>query len=74
MGTWNLRVIEDNTKPDDKIYFVAEIFYDDDGEMYAYTCDKGVNLLGETYEDLKKYYEMCKEAFQHPVINIKEFD
>jgi len=71
MGCWNLRVIEDDRNEDDIYYFVAEVFYNKDNSFWGFGR---VEMGHDTYNDLKEYYEMISEAFEHPAINIKEFN
>ena len=71
--SWNLRVIKNDADEKNEFYFIGEVYYSKNGNLRGYTHSKGVNLLAETESELKKYYEMCAEAFTKPTLNLGEF-
>ena len=72
MSYWNLRVIENKEDPKNTYCYIAEVYYDDDGNYNGYTHNRGVNLLADNLVELKEYYKMCAEAFEYPIIQEKE--
>lgn len=70
---WNLRVIHDDRDTENPFHFVAEVYYDGDGNYNGFTHEHGVNMLSESREDLKSYYDLVADAFNKPTIHISEF-
>ncbi len=56
MSYWTLQIIY-HDKEKYPWYGVHEIFYNDDGSIYAYTED-AMDVTGETVEELKEYAQM----------------
>ena len=50
-------------------YGVVETYYNDDGEI-ALTSENFIEPYGETLEELKTSFNMMKEAFDKPVIDL----
>jgi len=71
--SWNIRIIK-NTNLEIPYYFIAEVFYKNDGSLNAYTKEPGITLEDDTYTGLKEYYKLISEAFEKEIIDIKEFD
>ena len=64
---WNHRVIKAVDNNGEESYSVREVFYNNDGTIYAYDSDP-VDLTGETMEDLKQYLDWCYKSLDTPVL------
>lgn len=70
--TWNIRVVRDRYDNGDEFYSLREVYYDDDGNVTAMTADAGINIEGETYEDLAEYLSWCVIGLSKPVLDPAE--
>ena len=48
---------------------ICEVYYNDKGEI-TFTSENFIEPYGETLEDLKTSFNMMKEAFDKPVIDL----
>ena len=70
MGHWNYRilaeVVEDHTE-----YFVAEVYYNDKGDIRAWS-DRDLNVLSgwDKLEDLQLTAKQVHEALERPVLRV----
>lgn len=71
MSHWNHRVIKkvykQGTDEEDVLYGIHEVFYNDTGEIYAYT-EQPIDLQCESVEALREYILWCLDAFEIPII------
>ena len=67
MGHWNHRVIQETLKNGDNWFSVREVYYNDDGSIYAYT-EEASKADGETIEGVKEYLKWCLNALDKPIL------
>jgi len=68
--TWNHRVIRrtyEGTDYQEIRYEIHEVFYNDDGSIYAYT-EESIEPSGETLKELKQDLKWMKKALEKPVL------
>ncbi len=70
--TWNIRVVRDRYTDGTEFYSLREVYYDDDGNVTAMTADGGMDIEGETYEDMVEYLSWCVIAVSKPVLDPAE--
>lgn len=54
-------------------YGIVEAYYNDKGEV-TFTTERFVNPYGETLEELKSSFEMMKEAFDKPALDLDNIE
>jgi len=65
--SWDHRVVR-QTLPDGSYWYsVREVFYNDDGTIYAYT-ENPVNISGESIEDLREYIQWILHCTSEPML------
>jgi len=67
MSHWNHRVVKEITQDGNEWFTVREVFYNDDGSIYAYTEDP-VKIAGESIEDLRKYCQWVLNCLDKEVL------
>lgn len=67
---WNYRIIKEDIESGNSVFSIGEVYYNEDGSLMGY-CERV--CVGDDLEDLRKGYELMKESFSHPPINVKEF-
>ena len=70
--TWNIRVVRDRYDNGEEFYSLREVYYDDDGNPTHMTADAGINVEGDTYEDLVEYLSWCVIAVSKPILDPQE--
>lgn len=60
---WNFRVIKNGD-----MYEIAEVFYDDDGNVEGWADSSGLLSCWDKYEDLKGTVEYLQYAFDKPIL------
>ena len=66
MTHWNHRVVKEKLGDEDW-YSVREVFYNDDGSIYAYTDDP-VDIVGNSVEDLRKYTQWVLNCLDKDIL------
>lgn len=66
---WNYRVIKHGEQ-----YKIAEVFYNNQGDICGWADTTDTNLLRESFEDLKGTYEYIRHAFDKPVLIVTQGD
>lgn len=64
--TWNHRVVKFTENGEDW-YAVCEVYYNDDGTIYAHTQD-GIRVTGESVEELKETLERMLRCVDQKVV------
>lgn len=68
---WNHRIIQLNTPdPDEVIYTIAEVFYEEDGSLMAWG---EVSLVLDHPEEVLELTDRMRKAQEQPVIHENEF-
>jgi tetrahydromethanopterin S-methyltransferase subunit H len=67
MSNWNHRIVRETLKDGSFWYSVREVFYNDDGSIYAYTQNP-VGISGETIEDLREYTQWILNCLDTPIL------
>jgi hypothetical protein len=67
MGHWNHRVVKNVFDDGYEQYSIREVFYNDAGEIYAYT-ENPVDLACETLDGLREYIRWCLKALDNPIL------
>lgn len=70
MPYWNLRVIE-QPEGDTNPFSVHEVYYNDDGSIYAYG-ERPAALSGESIEELRKYCQKILDCLEKPPLVMGE--
>ena len=70
--SWNYRILAEHFEgaaflPDETQFYIAEVFYDDQGEARGYS-DNGAILVGSNLKDLKVGFRMMATALQKPIL------
>lgn len=71
--TWNYRIIEHDTHPDEKCFCVHEVYYDVHGKVQSWTM-RAAGILGDTFEELPEILNMVAKAFTLPILKLSELD
>ena len=66
MSHWNHRVVKEVINGEDW-YSVREVFYNDDGSIYAYT-EKPVDICGKSIEELKEYTQWILDCLDKDIL------
>ena len=66
MSHWNHRVVKEIFDGEDW-FSVREVFYNDDGSIYAYT-EKPVDISGESIDSLREYCKWILDCLDNPVL------
>ena len=67
MTHWNHRVVKKYYDEDYTEYGIREVFYNEDGSIYAYT-DNPIETRGESLESLRQFLERCLKALDQPIL------
>jgi tetrahydromethanopterin S-methyltransferase subunit H len=65
--SWNHRVLKEKLNNGDDWYSVREVFYNNDGSIFAYT-EKPVDIAGDSLEDLREYVQWILDCFDKDVL------
>lgn len=65
--SWNHRVIKKTYPSGEESYGIHEVYYNENGEIYAHTTDP-IDLNCETLDDLKQYIQWCLKACEKPIL------
>ena len=80
--SWNYRVackkLEvkidlSNDVYEESCFGIVETYYNDEGEI-TFISENFIEPYGETLEELKTSFNMMKEAFEHPVLDLDNID
>ncbi len=66
MGYWNCRVIK-RTVNNETLYGIHEVFYNNDGSIYAYTSEP-IQVQCESLEDLREYIQWMLNCIDKEVL------
>ena len=70
MTHWNHRLVKEVLTWDGQEhdwYSVREVFYNEDGSIYAYT-EEPVDIAGESIEDLKEYTQWILNCLEKDIL------
>lgn len=67
MSHWNHRVVRETLSDGSYFYSVREVFYNDDGTIYAYTQEP-VDICGDTIDDIKEYTQWILNCLDKPML------
>lgn len=71
MGHWNHRVVKKvfnkGTENEEEQYSIREVFYNNDGSIYAYT-ENPIDLACESLDGLREYIGWCLKALDAPIL------
>ena len=67
MSHWNHRVVKEVLENGDEWFTVREVFYNDDGSIYAYTED-AVDIAGASIDELRNYLQWCLNCLDKPIL------
>jgi len=70
MTSWSYRVIQLKGGPRDGMFYIGEVFYDEDNNVFGH-AECFPNSL-ESLDELKHDYELMKEAFDTPILIFEE--
>lgn len=70
MASWNYRIIK-TIRDKEPFYRIHEVYYDDNGEIEGWT-EEPVLPYGETVEELREDIHYFLQAFQQPILALKE--
>lgn len=73
MGHWNHRVVKATYPNGEEYYSIREVFYNKDGEIYAYTTEP-VDIAGESVEEVKEYLQWCLDCIDKPMLEDGKVD
>lgn len=66
--TWNYRIIKKKTEGFDEVYYeMHEVYYNDDGSIYALT-ENPIAPYGATIKELKQSLSYMQAAFEKKVL------
>lgn len=69
---WNYRVVldaSDEDAPEDILFTIREVFYDNDGEIMFWS-DDSATPSGETFQELADDFDRMQEAFERPALKV----
>ncbi|WP_158738056.1 hypothetical protein [Alteribacillus sp. YIM 98480] len=69
---WDYRVVKERTKDGTELFKIAEVFFNDNGEPWAFVEPDESFLSWESIEELEKNIDWFKEAFAKPVLYEKD--
>jgi hypothetical protein len=67
MGHWNHRVVKKVFESGEEQYSVREVFYNDNGDICAYTEDP-IDLACESLDGLREYIQWCLNCLDKPIL------
>lgn len=68
MSHWNHRVMKRTLGDGSEYYGIHEVFYNDDGSIYAFTKNS-MDVFGESVEDLRQTLEWMLKCLEHPILD-----
>ena len=74
--SWNYRVVkhEDTLTDGNEIYYaIHECYYDENDIPTSITSGNGIELWGDTLEELKEDLRLMTLALDKPILNYKDF-
>lgn len=67
MAHWNHRVVKQKLEDGTEWFSVREVFYNDDGSIFAYT-EEPVDISGESTEELKQYTQWILDCLDKDIL------
>ncbi len=67
MSHWNHRVLRETLPNGEYYYSIHEVFYNDDGSIYAYTKDP-IDVGGESIKDIRQTLNWIRKCLKNPVL------
>ncbi len=67
MSHWNHRVVKQILPDGSEWHSVREVFYNDDGSIFAYT-EEPVGIAGESIEELKQYAQWVLDCLDKDIL------
>ena len=67
MSHWNHRVVKQKLEDGSEWFSVREVFYNDDGSIYAYT-ESPVDISGESIEAMKEYCQWILNCLDKDIL------
>ena len=65
--TWNHRVVKEVLDNGDEWFTVREVFYNDDGSIFAYT-EEPADVCGESIDEIREYLQWCLNCLDKPIL------
>jgi hypothetical protein len=69
MSHWNHRVFKETLDDGEVWYSVREVFYNDDGGIYAH-METPVDIAAESIDALREYLEWCLKSLDQPILEV----
>lgn len=69
MSHWNHRVFKEVFDDGEEQYSVREVFYNDDGGIYAH-METPVDIAAESIDALREYLEWCLKSLDQPILEV----
>lgn len=67
MAHWNHRVVKQKLEDGTEWFSVREVFYNDDGSIFAYT-EEPVDISSESIEELKQYTQWILDCLDKDIL------
>lgn len=67
MSHWNHRVVKETLKDGTEFFTVREVFYNDDGSIYAYT-QEAASISGESIEAMREYCQWILNCLDKDIL------
>lgn len=67
MSHWNHRVVKQKLEDGSEWFSVREVFYNDDGSIYAYT-ENPIDISGESIEAMREYCQWVLNCLDKDVL------
>jgi tetrahydromethanopterin S-methyltransferase subunit H len=67
MSHWNHRVVKERLRDGTDWYSVREVFYNNDGSIYAYT-EEPVDICGESVENMREYCQWVMDCLDKDIL------
>lgn len=66
MSHWNHRVLKEVLNGEDW-YSIREVFYNDDGSIYAYTKEP-IDIAGSSIDEIREYLQWCMDCLDKDIL------
>ena len=73
MSHWNHRVFKETLADGSAWYSVREVFYNEDGSIYAHT-EEAADISGRSIKEIREYTQWVLDCLDKPVLVVGEVE
>ena len=73
MSHWNHRVFKETLADGGDWYTVREVFYNEDGSIYAHT-EEAADISGRSIKEIREYTQWVLDCLDKPILVVGEIE